>query len=405
MRPFPPEEFATRVERVRKAMSKKGIDVLIISDANNMYWTTGYSETAAYQKTFIVIAQDDPKPHWIGREFTCAPTAELTTYLEQDQMTTFGEKFATHTIGLLESKVDEQETAPDAMGVVADYVKSRGWGNKRVGIEEASRQLPYRYGCSLRAGLPDATFVDATFIIEELRVVKSDLEVQVLRQSAAISNTSMRSTIEMIEPGVRECEVAAEVFRSNVAGTVDYGGFYPEGVVMNVGRRNPAMHSNWTDQPIPEGELITIEMGSSRYGYNVGHCRAAAIGGVDQVYLDLSACVNDAFAAVFEAAVAGNTSHNVATKFTETLHKGGFKARDWIAYSMGVGLPGQNWADPADIRLGNEQVLVPNMMFHIVPGFWIDGLGWTLLASDSFLIKETGGPELMSDVERKIYIR
>src|SRR3546814_6637520 len=65
---FSRAEFAARVDRTRRAMEKRGIDALIVSDPSNMAWLTGYDGWSFYVHQAVVLPIDDD-PAWfeIGR--------------------------------------------------------------------------------------------------------------------------------------------------------------------------------------------------------------------------------------------------------------------------------------------------------------------------------------------------
>src|SRR3546814_20360656 len=58
--------FRSRVDRTRRAMEKRGIDALIVSDPSNMAWLTGYDGWSFYVHQAVVLPIDDD-PVWFGR--------------------------------------------------------------------------------------------------------------------------------------------------------------------------------------------------------------------------------------------------------------------------------------------------------------------------------------------------
>src|SRR3546814_10968730 len=51
---FSRAEFAARVDRTRRAMEKRGIDALIVSDPSNMAWLTGRSEERRVGQELVI---------------------------------------------------------------------------------------------------------------------------------------------------------------------------------------------------------------------------------------------------------------------------------------------------------------------------------------------------------------
>src|SRR3546814_21200802 len=70
---FSRAEFAARVDRTRRAMEKRGIDALIVSDPSNMAWLTGYDGCSFSVNQAVVLPIDDAQG-WFGRP-PAAPAA------------------------------------------------------------------------------------------------------------------------------------------------------------------------------------------------------------------------------------------------------------------------------------------------------------------------------------------
>src|SRR3546814_10687190 len=85
---FSRAEFAARVDRTRRAMEKRGIDALIVSDPSNMAWLTGYDGWSFYVHQAVVLPIDDV-PVWFGRSQD-ANGAHRTTWMarERDRQST-----------------------------------------------------------------------------------------------------------------------------------------------------------------------------------------------------------------------------------------------------------------------------------------------------------------------------
>ena len=63
---FSRQEFAERIARTRAAMTKRGLDLLLVSDPSNMAWLTGYDGWSFYVHQCVLLALDG-EPVWFGR--------------------------------------------------------------------------------------------------------------------------------------------------------------------------------------------------------------------------------------------------------------------------------------------------------------------------------------------------
>ena len=63
---FSETEYQQRLEKTRKSMQEKGIELIIVSDPSNMNWLTGYNGWSFYVHQCVLLALDS-EPVWYGR--------------------------------------------------------------------------------------------------------------------------------------------------------------------------------------------------------------------------------------------------------------------------------------------------------------------------------------------------
>jgi ectoine hydrolase len=81
---FSREEYGERLEKTRRAMEAKGIDLLICSDPSNMAWLTGYDGWSFYVHQAVIVPPEG-KPVWFGRGQD-ANGARRTAYLKPENI-------------------------------------------------------------------------------------------------------------------------------------------------------------------------------------------------------------------------------------------------------------------------------------------------------------------------------
>ncbi|MEA2641973.1 MAG: Xaa-Pro dipeptidase [Chloroflexota bacterium] len=104
--------------------------------------------------------------------------------------------------------------------VIGDY----GLASKRIGVSGLERglrsadgQIKWGTMLRLREAFPDATFVDATMLMQEARFVKSDEEIAMLERADALAEKAVQAMIDTARPGVRESEVYAAMIAAQIA--------------------------------------------------------------------------------------------------------------------------------------------------------------------------------------------
>ena len=98
----------------------------------------------------------------------------------------------------------------------------------------------------------------------------------------------------------------------------------------------------------------------------------------------------------------GITCEDIELAWRKTISKHGFAKESRMGYSTGLNYP-PDWGErTASIRPGDRTVLQPNMVFHMIPGIWLDHYGVEI--SETFRVTETG-VEVLANVERKLFIK
>src|SRR5690606_4149966 len=110
--------------------------------------------------------------------------------------------------------------------------------------------------------------VDCTKAVDWVRLVKSDLEIVVMREASAIVDAAIMRASEVIRPGVREADAAAEIVATQVRG--DGKGPRATGVLpllLCASPRTGVSHILWSEDVFRPDSQINIELSGNRYGY------------------------------------------------------------------------------------------------------------------------------------------
>jgi Xaa-Pro dipeptidase len=392
---FERAEYRERLAKTKQRMELAGIDLLIVSEPGNMAYLSGYESTSYYARQFVIVSTDDDEPLWVGREWTDGVAAAYTTFMDPSRV-----------IGYPEERLSDPVYGP--MEFVADLVTDRGWDRQRIGMELGGRSLPYADGARFRARLPNATIVNADALVDRVRVVKSDAEITLMREAGRIGDRAMSIGLDAVERGVRQCDVAAKLLAALVEGLPEYGGHFPEGLVLTSGEQVSAIHSHWSDRPFRDGELTNIELGGCRHGYNVGLTRSVVTGQPSAGLMAREAAYAEAFNVAVELLRPGVTCHDVQAAFHRVVTGHGFEARPRpsIGYSIGLGFAGLDWTeDAANLGPGDQTVLEPNMTLHLICPMRLEHGGWGLLFSETFQVIGTGRAESFSTLPRGLTIK
>ncbi|MBB6305152.1 MULTISPECIES: M24 family metallopeptidase [Rhizobium] len=382
-------EFETRLAAVKKEMAKRGIDILLLSEPPNQNYLTGYNAYSFYTPQMVIVAQNHAEPIWIGR-FMDRVSASMTTYLAEDNIRAYPDTYV-------------QSATLSAYTFMADIVKELGGEKARIGVEMGGYYYPARGHADLTRALPHAEFVDADLIVGWIRLVKSPAEVAIMRQAGQLADAAMTRVINMVKAGVRECDIAAAIYHQQISGTSEFGGDYPCCPPdLCIGERSIAPHAAWTDDPLPESTIVNLELNGCRHRYQVNLARTIVVGQPSSAFLNLSEIAVEALNAGLEAVRPGRTCSEVDGDFRKALARNGIEKESRIGYPTGIGFPPASGERTASIRKGDETMLEPGMVFHMMPGLWLDNVGITI--TQSFAVSDTGY-EPLTMTPRKLFVK
>src|SRR5699024_2194071 len=181
---FSIEEFQDRVTQTKQRMAVEGIDVLIITDPANMNYLSGYNAWSFYVHQALVVLIDEAQPYWIGRGLD-ANAARHTTWLDEEHI----HPYADHYV---------QSMVRHPMDFASDLLKEHNRHNKTVAVELDTYYFTAQCYLHLVEALPDASIQDGTNLVNWIRIVKSDREIDYIKKAAKISEKTMQIAFDQL---------------------------------------------------------------------------------------------------------------------------------------------------------------------------------------------------------------
>lgn len=387
--PFSPAEYQRRLTKTRAAMDKAGIDVLFVTDPSNQNWLTGYDGWSFYVHQGVLIFADDD-PVWWGRRQD-ANGAVRTVWMGDERV--FG--YADHFV---------QSTTRHPMQDLAARLRDMGRATGRIGVEMDNYYFSAKAYAVMQAELGDATFVDATALVNWQRAIKSDEELAFMHKAAAISEKIVDGLLERVEPGIPKNEITAEIFRDGIRGVEGAWGDYPAIVpLLPSGSDAAAPHLTWDGREFARGEATFFEISGVYRRYHAPFCRTLFLGKPDDFLLRAEAALVEGLEAGLDKARAGNRACDIANALAAPLERAGIERGARCGYPIGLSYP-PDWGERTiSLRAEDETVLEPGMTFHFMPGLWMDD--WGLEITESILITEDGPAQTFCNRPRKMFVK
>jgi len=386
---FSREEYATRLTKVRQSMENHGLDVVVTTDPSNMSWLTGYDGWSFYTPQAVIVTLDDD-PIWWGRGMD-AKGALRTVYMDERHIVAYSDDHV-------------MSTERHAFQHLAALLVASRFSQATIGVELDNYYYSAASHGHLLAGLPEATVVDATALINWQRAVKSEQELIYMRRAATIVENMHNRILELVEPGLRKNDLVAEVYHTAISGTDEFGGDYPAMVpLMPTGADASAAHLTWNDKPFENEAGTFFELAGCHRRYNVPLCRSVYLGTPPQKMVEAEKALVSGLEAGLAVALPGNRACDIANALHDELAKAGIERDARCGYPIGLSYP-PDWGERTiSLRGTDESILKPGMTFHFMPGIWMDD--WGLEITESFAISAEGAPEVFTNHERKLFVK
>jgi ectoine hydrolase len=381
------EEYAGRLRRVREAMAQRSFGVLVVCDPANLFYLTGYNAWSFYTPQCLVVPAEgalhlfaraqDAK----GAGFTCnLPAGQIHGYPEE-----LVHRSDVHPFDWIAAEARDLVPAGELVGVEADahFFSARGY-------------------LALDSGLPANWLVDSAELVNWVRLVKSPYEIEQMRIAGTIAERTMRSALEGLWPGRRQCDLVAEILALQATGTPEHGGDYPAlWPLLPTGEAAGTPHLTWTDEPFRVGEATTIELAGTFGRYHAPLARTVMLGDPPQRLTETAKIVAEAMHATLEAIRPGATGDEVHQAFDRVIRAHGLRKDSRIGYSIGIGYP-PDWGErTVSLRNGETTELAAGMAFHIILGMWMDDWGYELSEP---IVVAPNGVERLTDLPHELTI-
>lgn len=386
---FSVSEFKQRLVKTKERMAKAGVDILLVTDPANMNYLTGYDAWSFYVHQLLIILIDDEQPIWVGRDQD-ASAALYTTWLDQNHIIPYSDDYV-------------QSTERHPMDFVCDVLKGQKQDAKTIAVESDAYYFTAKCYIQLVKGLPNAAFLDGTNMVNWVRIIKSNQEIDYMKRAGKIAEKAMQTAFDNINEGARECDVVAEIARAQISGLEDFGGDYPAIVpLLPTGDKTSTSHLTWTEERFKQGDPAIIELAGCYKRYHSPLARTVVIGRPSEEMRYVADSVVEGLNTALDAVKPGITCEELEGVWRRIIEKNGIKKESRMGYSMGLNYP-PDWGEhTASLRPGDQTVLEPNMTFHLIPGIWMDNMGVEI--SESFRVTETGC-EMLAEFPRELMVK
>ncbi len=376
---LPREEFMRRHDQVRAGMKRTGVDVLMVPINENMTYLSNVS-TIAYG-AYLLFYQTSPPTLLIN----------AVCYWDSDATGPAASEYSGNELG---STIRETSVVSDIRGVrpmdfgreIARCCRDRSPSARRLGIVGRDFDFPRGGGslagltgpqslnpavaADLRKALPEVELVDATSILEAVRLHKSPEEIVSIRIAATLADRCKAGIAqELRRPGCREADLFAAYWDTLLRAGGSGSWWFMTASCASAAPQKQNFRDVPTDRAIERGDVVLAEiMPAGRDGF-VGHAEACfALGRPAQAahYERVDRVCAASFDATLSCLRPGVRLSEIVAAADRPVREAGMKRGAPIAYGLGLfGLepPMVGLLDPAP---GSDPALEEHMVMCVI---------------------------------------
>ena len=267
--------------------------------------------------------------------------------------------------------------------------KTRGW---TLGIEADHCTVAEKK--RLNAVLPPRIRLkDSPAIVERQRMVKDEDELDKIRVAVQLGAKLFDRAVEVIRPGIKEVEVAAEMELAARRGGAEEMSFP---TIVASGARSALPHGRASDKAIAPGAFVVCDFGVILSGYCSDQTRTVWVGRVAKDARPAYEAVLEAQQAAVQAVRPGITVGEVDSAARKVLQKAGLGR--YFTHSTGHGV-GLEIHESPRVAQGQPEVLQSGMVITIEPGVYFPGK-WGIRIEDMVAVT-AGGCEVLTPTSKE----
>jgi len=224
---------------------------------------------------------------------------------------------------------------------------------------------------------------NASLLVERARMVKDEDELALIRNAVNLGAKLFDRALEVIRPGVKESDVAAEMeYAARRAGAEDMS----FSTIIASGERSALPHGRASDKPIKAGGFVVCDFGVILAGYCSDQTRTVWVGSVSEDARVAYEAVLEAQLAAVAAVRPGVSVGEVDGAARKVLRKRGLGR--YFTHSTGHGV-GLEIHEAPRVAAGQKAVLQPGMVITIEPGVYFPGK-WGVRIEDMVTVTARG---------------
>ena len=329
-----------RLARTRSVLTDRGLDALLVGPSADLFWLTGYRALPLERLTLLIVPAH-------GEPTIVVPELEAPRCADSG---------ATDVVDLV-AWDEVQDPTELVLGAL------RGSDAPLDGRFAVQDRLWSVFLLRLQDVMPDATWHQGGVVARELRITKSDEELEALRGAGLAIDAVHQAIPELLRPGRTEIEVGRDISEL-ILEDHDEVNF----VIVASGPNGASPHHDTGARPLQAGDAVVIDIGGTRDGYCSDMTRNYVLGEAPGGYRELHDVLEEAQRAGVDAVAPGVPAEEIDATCRRIIAEAGYGDR--FVHRTGHGIGVEEHEEPYLVG-GNDEPLRPGMTFSVEPGIYV----------------------------------
>jgi Xaa-Pro aminopeptidase len=357
--------FLARQGRLQERLAATGLDALLVSHLPNIRYLCGFTGSAG-----LLLVEEAGSAFFTDVRYDTQGREEV-----KGAKVIIARKALWNALG-------------ERVAARRKRSRSKGW---TIGIEAEHLTVAERK--RLADLVPSGVRLqNAAALVERARMIKEDAELDLIRAAVRVGATLFDRALEVLRPGTKETEVAAEMeYAARRAGAQEMS--FP--TIIASGARSALPHGRATDQVVASGGFVVCDFGVILAGYCSDQTRTVWVGAVPEEARKAYESVREAQEAAIATVRPGVSTGEVDAAARKVLRKAGLGR--YFTHSTGHGV-GLEIHEAPRVAAGQKEVLKPGMVITIEPGVYFRGK-WGVRIEDMVAVRE-GGCEVLTPTSK-----
>ena len=379
---FPLDEYQSRVQKIREAMTGEGMRALLIYGRRQWYLDHYIRYVANYdtpgRPSLILLPLEDEPALLIGDEWDLERAREVTW-------------------------IEDVRVATDLPSAAVDILTSRGLSSGKIGVAGAEGMgyaglevFPSNVYGAIRKAFPKMELDGASQIMDNIRAIRSPREIEVLRHASRLSDIGADIFYATVREGISERELWTEIWYA-----MESAGAQDVHCSMCRGPGSFWLHPA-TDHRLSKGDFVSVEFSPRYHGYFSQSNKMCIIGGMTREWeklCRLAVEVRDASIALIRPGAVASTIVNEIVELVSGSQVGTMDMGGVHRLGHGSGPCLDEW--PA-LTSKSETILQEGMSLAVHPIIYVPYIHSVLMLGEYVLVTRDGH-EVLTTPQTEIF--